>query len=855
MLQQMPCTGWKMPTRRTCGPYLVLLVFAGVGGAQAEPGQWLWLFADKDAAQDWSAPDVDDASWTPVTLPDSRNPDFRQHKSSYGWYRWHFELPESLTGRELHLDLGHVADLDWTYLNGQLIGSTTDASTAWRTRRYYVAPADVPQAGENVLAVKVNRKRSISGLHDQPTVGFPLAPSDAKWAVSSTGEEQADLSGPNVDDSEWPRVEPGGQIADALLPGWCWFRLTYALPEGVGDLAVELKGIGPYYEAFLNGKPLASAGCLGPVAVTAQPTGTRLTIPPDYRFVNEPNVLALKVYHADAAVTTPRMPILWLDLPGAPVQHAFPPGVDPVAEREVIAALREAGHLEAARERLELLTSHAQEDRRMLGAVAEEAVLLNSAARDNGAALEWFAALVSDTPTQPFDAPVVESVLKAQAEKGALDSRAFFLGEDRATRGDWPGVYGRSAYVLCAMMEYEITGGPEWPLALRFRTADPTQTAKVYIGKSNSGSPTALRDPFRRTRTIAWRDDYGEQYDFQVRGPDLIADLVVPQGKWLLSLYIMDPDWSSTEHPRDLSVVLTQAEDATPLAVARASDLAAGVYFRFLLTGPLPLTIRICKHRSPDANLSGIFLDRMMPLLPVPEMLTDDSSRTQPEAVGEEYAKLCGRLDAEQPDWPAYVAGLQHLQQSLHQTLGTLPNAPQAALQWVSWQTCKHLADWPGARTAAALCVEALVAGRPAAESEAALKGLLNLRMKGGLGPDGSPLLTLCILRALADVGKGEVQLDALQRLAELHVDLIDDATAAEAYRRILELSPDGERAATAHFTLGSFLFQQGEEEQALAEFQQAVQAAPDSTHGRLANLFVDALEASKEEGAATGQQ
>ena len=121
--------------------------------------------------------------------------------------------------------------------------------------------------------------------------------------------------------------------------------------------------------------------------------------------------------------------------------------------------------------------------------------------------------------------------------------------------------------------------------------------------------------------------------------------------------------------------------------------LAAGVYFRFLLTGPLPLTIRICKHRSPDANLSGIFLDRMTPLLPVPEMLTDDHSRTEAEAVAAEYAKLCGRLDAEQPDWPAYVAGLQHLQQSLHQTLGTLPNVPQAALQWVSWQTCKHLAD------------------------------------------------------------------------------------------------------------------------------------------------------------------
>ncbi len=474
---------------------------------------------------------------------------------------------------------------------------------------------------------------------------------------------------------------------------------------------------------------------------------------------------------------------------------------------------------------------------------------------DGDAVLTSFARLLFASPATAFDAGVVDGVVDVQTRRGTLDPRAFYLGEDRDTHGDWPGAYGRGAYILCAMTEYDIAGGPEWPLELRFRTADQSRKVKVYIGKSNSDSTAALRDPYRRTRTIAWRNDHTRRDSFDLAGPDLITDVAIPAGQWLVSFYIVDPDWASTEHPRDLSIVLSELTQATPLAVARATDLAEGVYYRFLVTGPLALSTRICKHRSPDANLSGIFLDRVERLRPVPEALARTSALSATHPIARQYAATSEALLTDRLDWPAYVRALHGLQTGIEQFRLTRSAAWDPAAEWMRWQVATHLGDTAEACDAIACLTASLHVGREPQEEQECLESLLDTRAAGGFGVDGGPLSAAATLQRLAQVATGEARLQALEQLARLRVDLVDDAGAAEAYRQIIETAPAGEYLSRAHFGLGMFLYQQNQGEQALAEFRLAVDAAPASVDGELAKLFVDRLEQAGGDAAHAGGQ
>ena len=67
-----------------------------------------------------------------------------------------FELPERAAGRELVLKLGSVNDVDRTWFNGELIGSTgVEKPGFWACLREYIVPGHCVRAGRNCIAIIV----------------------------------------------------------------------------------------------------------------------------------------------------------------------------------------------------------------------------------------------------------------------------------------------------------------------------------------------------------------------------------------------------------------------------------------------------------------------------------------------------------------------------------------------------------------------------------------------------------------------------------------------------------------------------------------------------------------------------
>jgi alpha-L-fucosidase 2 len=87
------------------------------------------------------------------------------------WFQTEFNLPED--PKNYYLDLGRIRDLDYTYINGHLVGGAEGIST----KRHYLIPAAVLHKGRNTLAVQVinfDDKGGFTGVKSGPS--FQLRP-------------------------------------------------------------------------------------------------------------------------------------------------------------------------------------------------------------------------------------------------------------------------------------------------------------------------------------------------------------------------------------------------------------------------------------------------------------------------------------------------------------------------------------------------------------------------------------------------------------------------------------------------------------------------------------------------------
>jgi alpha-L-fucosidase 2 len=67
------------------------------------------------------------------------------------WFSTSFEITKPMIGKDLVIDLGRIRDMDLTYINGNLIGSTEGNAT----KRTYTIKAEYLKVGKNMLAIQV----------------------------------------------------------------------------------------------------------------------------------------------------------------------------------------------------------------------------------------------------------------------------------------------------------------------------------------------------------------------------------------------------------------------------------------------------------------------------------------------------------------------------------------------------------------------------------------------------------------------------------------------------------------------------------------------------------------------------
>ena len=137
----------------------------------------LWKFEKGDDSV-YSQSDFQDTKWKQITVPAYWEVEGYEGYDGFAWYRKGFTLPEDLKDKSLVLLLGKIDDIDQTYINGHLIGSTGDFTNnppdfnkhnEYLQLRAYDIPAKyLNPSGKNIIAVRVYDGLKDGGIYEGP---------------------------------------------------------------------------------------------------------------------------------------------------------------------------------------------------------------------------------------------------------------------------------------------------------------------------------------------------------------------------------------------------------------------------------------------------------------------------------------------------------------------------------------------------------------------------------------------------------------------------------------------------------------------------------------------------------------
>lgn len=136
-----------------------------------------WKFKIGDNAE-WAKPEFDDSDWAEIKINDLWENQGYANYNGFAWYRVQFIIPEKYKklvekNDGLVLRLGKVDDVDYTYLNGELVGQTGSLPpnyiTKYQEARVYSLPlAKIIWGKPNTLAVRVYDAQGGGGLYEGP---------------------------------------------------------------------------------------------------------------------------------------------------------------------------------------------------------------------------------------------------------------------------------------------------------------------------------------------------------------------------------------------------------------------------------------------------------------------------------------------------------------------------------------------------------------------------------------------------------------------------------------------------------------------------------------------------------------
>ena len=264
------------------------------------------VIGNTGSAPDYSAVAADETAFVPITVPGNWDPIVGPEDDIYGWYRVHVNVPAGFTaafpGRAIRFHVFGIDDIDATYVNATLVGTTGRFATvplpvqpaghtnppaagaplafypgeviSWADERSYYFPASLLVPGDNVIAIKVFDLNNAGGIGGIPTLEVVPATGKVTGTFKSGGVGVAGVRVSGMDavgtSSDWTftdasgaytltHVLPGATVVGAAKPGLDPKAVQVTVPAG-GSVTVNFTstavidgGPATLYDDFTDG--------------------------------------------------------------------------------------------------------------------------------------------------------------------------------------------------------------------------------------------------------------------------------------------------------------------------------------------------------------------------------------------------------------------------------------------------------------------------------------------------------------------------------------------------------------------------------------------------------------------------
>ena len=248
-------------------------------------------------------------------------------------------------------------------------------------------------------------------------------------------------------------------------------------------------------------------------------------------------------------------------------------------------------------------------------------------------------------PAKPPTLAELNSMLRVVSavapDKDEFAPKVVALDDDWVTEGDWLGRYGRYWACLCATSSpSDYNWGAGWePVRYALQMGhnhigdDKLRYWIEWLYTQNSHVlelPSVYMDTRVQRKLTTWDsnrreaevDDHGETYPMTMDGPNIYCNLNVPNGLFYLSLYDFNKDGHTDNNRfRDYRISIRPSSPGKDFADisdfaqqpewahSRLRNFWNGAYKRFLVRGPVRLTIEVSRNYSYNTILPAVLLD------------------------------------------------------------------------------------------------------------------------------------------------------------------------------------------------------------------------------------------------------
>lgn len=159
----------------------------------------------------WASEGFNDSGWETASQPLLWNKiDELEEFDGIVWMRRVVEVPASLAGKDLKLELGAIDDEDITYWNGTRVGMTS----GWMAGRTYTIPGKLVKAGKNVLTVRVNDTGGDGGFL-QEAKNFNITAGSTTISLAGDWRWKKSLNAADVSSSK--------KMTEPVAPNSSWY--------------------------------------------------------------------------------------------------------------------------------------------------------------------------------------------------------------------------------------------------------------------------------------------------------------------------------------------------------------------------------------------------------------------------------------------------------------------------------------------------------------------------------------------------------------------------------------------------------------------------------------------------------